>query len=119
MVGLIFHPEAKDELREAAAHYEGKRAGLGQEFLAEPIPCLTARADVHSCRRSMPESSGSAVAAGAADRDREVRGGQEGGRALCDPDSANPVKWEGRLGDGSERCTIWSGQRLSTSLSGA
>lgn len=35
MVRLIFHPEAKDELREGAAFYEGKREGLGQEFLTE------------------------------------------------------------------------------------
>lgn len=35
MVKLIFHPEAKVELREAAADYEGRRGGLGQEFLGE------------------------------------------------------------------------------------
>lgn len=35
MVRLIFHPEAKNELRAAAARYEDKRHGLGQEFLSE------------------------------------------------------------------------------------
>ena len=35
MVRLIFHPEAKAELREAASYYEDKREGLGHEFLEE------------------------------------------------------------------------------------
>lgn len=35
MVRLIFHPEAKDELREAAERYEESRQGLGREFFDE------------------------------------------------------------------------------------
>ncbi len=35
MVRLIFHPEAKAEFREAAAFYEKRRIGLGQEFFGE------------------------------------------------------------------------------------
>jgi toxin ParE1/3/4 len=32
---VIFHAEAEAEVRAAAAYYEGRRAGLGDEFLAE------------------------------------------------------------------------------------
>lgn len=34
MEELIYHPEAKAELREAAVYYESCRGGLGREFLA-------------------------------------------------------------------------------------
>lgn len=34
MARLIFDPEAKFEIREAAAYYEAEREGLGKEFLA-------------------------------------------------------------------------------------
>lgn len=33
MAVLIFHPEAKTELRDAAEYYENSRAGLGMLFL--------------------------------------------------------------------------------------
>lgn len=33
MAQLIFHPQAKLELREALAYYEDKRPGLGEQFL--------------------------------------------------------------------------------------
>lgn len=32
---IRFHPEAAEELRDAARWYEGKREGLGDEFLEE------------------------------------------------------------------------------------
>ena len=35
MAGLKYHPEAKDEIREAAEFYERMRQGLGEDFLAE------------------------------------------------------------------------------------
>ncbi len=35
MVKLILHPEAKRELREAAAYYQERREGLGEELLGE------------------------------------------------------------------------------------
>ena len=35
MVKLIFHPQAKAELREGAEYYQGRRQGLGEDFLAE------------------------------------------------------------------------------------
>lgn len=35
MARLIFHPEAKAELRDATAYYEERRQGLGEAFLQE------------------------------------------------------------------------------------
>jgi plasmid stabilization system protein ParE len=35
MMPLRVHPEARVELREAAAHYEAQRTGLGREFVLE------------------------------------------------------------------------------------
>ena len=35
MADLSYHPEAREEIREAAAFYESRRRGLGEEFLAE------------------------------------------------------------------------------------
>ncbi len=35
MAALSYHPEAKDEIREAADFYEQRRQGLGEEFLEE------------------------------------------------------------------------------------
>ena len=35
MVRLIFHPEAKAEMRESAAFYEQEQVGLGTKFLGE------------------------------------------------------------------------------------
>ncbi len=35
MADLIYHPEARDEIREAADYYQRRRQGLGEEFLAE------------------------------------------------------------------------------------
>ena len=35
MKPLVFHPEARAELREAALYYEGQRAGLGGELRVE------------------------------------------------------------------------------------
>jgi hypothetical protein len=31
MAGLSYHPEAKNEIREAAAFYQGRRHGLGED----------------------------------------------------------------------------------------
>ncbi len=35
MADLSYHPEAKVEVREAAAFYQRRRQGLGEDFLAE------------------------------------------------------------------------------------
>lgn len=35
MAEMIFHPEARAELRAAAAYYESCRTGLGREFLTQ------------------------------------------------------------------------------------
>ncbi len=35
MKPVIFHPAAQEEVEKAAAHYEGERVGLGQEFRSE------------------------------------------------------------------------------------
>ena len=35
MTPVVFHPSAQEEVEEAAARYEGQRAGLGQEFRSE------------------------------------------------------------------------------------
>ena len=35
MAELIYHPEAKDEIREAARFYESRRERLGEEFLVQ------------------------------------------------------------------------------------
>jgi hypothetical protein len=35
MKPVDFHPDAAEEARETAAHYEGIRAGLGADFRAE------------------------------------------------------------------------------------
>ncbi len=35
MADLSYHPEARHEIREAAAFYQRRRQGLGEEFLAE------------------------------------------------------------------------------------
>jgi toxin ParE1/3/4 len=40
-VGLRIRPEAEADLLEASGWYEGRRAGLGDEFLLEADRCLT------------------------------------------------------------------------------
>ena len=61
MVRLSFHPAAKAELREAAAYYEERRAGLGPQFLAEvrsvtdkirqsPLRCSFVASNYRCCR---------------------------------------------------------------------
>ena len=32
MIPVIFHPTAREEIKDAASYYENQRAGLGQEF---------------------------------------------------------------------------------------
>lgn len=41
MKPVEFHPDAAEEAREAAAHYEGVRLGLGTDFKAELDAALT------------------------------------------------------------------------------
>jgi plasmid stabilization system protein ParE len=45
MKPIEFHPDAADEVREAAAYYEGVRAGLGIEFRGDLNETLVRIAD--------------------------------------------------------------------------
>ena len=42
---VVLHPEARNELRAAAVWHDERRAGLGEEFLAEATRLLTAVGD--------------------------------------------------------------------------
>ncbi len=60
MADLSYHPEARHEIREAAAFYQRRRQGLGEEFLAEleriigkilvnPLRCATISGRFRCC----------------------------------------------------------------------